>query len=347
MEKEPKVMPQRSDAPAGAGHQRLAQLDGWRGISIACVLASHLLPLGPKAWQLNEAAGLLGMNLFFTLSGFLIVSFLLKKPDVRSFAYRRLFRIVPLAWLYLIVVLTALHAPFDAWRANLLFSANYEDGSLGYITGHMWSLCVEIHFYVLVGVLVKVFGVRGLWVLPPLMLAITCTRIAFEAPVNIRTHLRMDDVLAGACLALVAHSARGLTWRALGRINPFIYAALLCACSLPAFDAGLYVRPYLAGLLVGSTLAQPEAFLSRHLINPVLAYLAKISYAVYVIHPAAAHGWLSEGPKLTMYLFKRPLTFLITFGLAHLSTKYYEEKWIALGRRLAGEGGQAKKLANA
>ena len=39
----------------------LGVLDGWRGISILLVLAAHLLPLGPKAWRLNETAGPMGM----------------------------------------------------------------------------------------------------------------------------------------------------------------------------------------------------------------------------------------------------------------------------------------------
>jgi len=33
-----------------------------------------MLPLGPKAFQLNEAVATTGMGLFFILSGFLIVS---------------------------------------------------------------------------------------------------------------------------------------------------------------------------------------------------------------------------------------------------------------------------------
>jgi peptidoglycan/LPS O-acetylase OafA/YrhL len=78
---------------------RLKALDGWRGISILCVLAAHLLPLGPKSWQLNSAIGPLGMALFFTLSGFLITRFLLMHDNVLDFLTRRFFRIVPLAWL--------------------------------------------------------------------------------------------------------------------------------------------------------------------------------------------------------------------------------------------------------
>lgn len=60
-------------------------LDGWRGISILLVLAAHLLPLGPKIWHLNVAAGVAGMVLFFVLSGFPITSFLLKEKTIPDF----------------------------------------------------------------------------------------------------------------------------------------------------------------------------------------------------------------------------------------------------------------------
>ena len=73
-------------------------LDGWRGISILLVLLAHLMPLGPKAWRLNETAGPLGMALFFTLSGFLITRFLLRNDSIAEFLIHRFFRIVPLAW---------------------------------------------------------------------------------------------------------------------------------------------------------------------------------------------------------------------------------------------------------
>ena len=63
-------------APVQLVSKRIPLLDGWRATSILLVLGSHLLPLGPKVLGLNEAAGAMGMALFFTLSGFLITQFL-------------------------------------------------------------------------------------------------------------------------------------------------------------------------------------------------------------------------------------------------------------------------------
>src|SRR5450631_310914 len=90
-------------------------LDGWRGISILCVLAGHMLPLGPKFLQFNAMIATTGMSLFFILSGFLIVSMLVRKDNVAAFLVRRVCRIVPLAWAFLIVVLSFNGASWEAW----------------------------------------------------------------------------------------------------------------------------------------------------------------------------------------------------------------------------------------
>src|ERR1700728_347417 len=95
-------------------------LDGWRGLSILAVLAAHLLPLGPSVWGLNAAAGVLGMALFFCLSGFLITNFLLRHSSVVDFLIRRLCRILPLAWLALLVGLWLAHAGADMYLPNFL-----------------------------------------------------------------------------------------------------------------------------------------------------------------------------------------------------------------------------------
>ena len=66
----------------------------------------------------------------------------------------------------------------------------------------------------------------------------------------------------------------------------------------------------------------------------VLVYLAGISYALYVIHPMLAHSWLGSGDVIEKYA-KRPLLFAVLFCLAHLSTYYYERRWIDFGKSLA------------
>ncbi len=313
----------------------LAVLDGWRGISILLVLGAHLLPLSPKSWRFNEMAGPMGMAVFFTLSGFLITRFLLKNDSVRDFLIRRVCRIVPLAWLSLAVVLPAVGAPLPDYLPNFLFYANLPPYHLVEITAHFWSLCVEAQFYAGVALLVALLGKRGLMLLVPIGLAVTAFRIASGAEIAIVTWHRVDEILAGAMLALAYGDKLG-AWpaRVLPRCNVYVVLVLFAISCHPASGFANYARPYLAALLVGTTLYRPPQLAGRVLRSRALAYIAEISFALYVFHGILANTWLGEGDKLVKYL-KRPFLIAASFGLAHLSTFYYEHRWIELGKRLS------------
>jgi peptidoglycan/LPS O-acetylase OafA/YrhL len=314
---------------------RLSVLDGWRGLSILLVLAAHLLPLGPKSWQLNFMAGVAGMSLFFSLSGFLIARLLMVRPEPAPFLVRRVLRIVPLAWLVLLLVLPLTWR--QAWPSALgfLFVQNYVTSSANQLTSHYWSLCVEIHFYVAIAAMVAIGGKRALLCLPLLAVLVTLGRVWTGTHTSIATHSRVDEILSGATLALLLSSHRApLTRLATSRfVLPVVLTLWALSCH-PASGSLNYLRPYLAVALVGVSLVGSEPRLVANLTNEWLRYLAEISYAVYVIHGPLRSGWFSTGSDLEVYLFKRPLTVLLTFALAHLSTRYFERHFISLGKRL-------------
>ncbi|RTL52941.1 MAG: acyltransferase [Rhodocyclaceae bacterium] len=315
--------------------ERLPVLDGWRGISILLVLAAHLLPLGPKTWQLNVAAGMVGMACFFVLSGFLVTRMLLHRPDVPGFLLRRLFRILPLAWAYLIVALSLENAPLSAWVAHLLFYANLMPQALQGATAHFWSLGVEMQFYLGVALLVACLQRRGLLLLPLLCLAFTALRIADGIHFSSLSQYRVDEILAGATLALVCeHPAFKLIRAGLARCPTLPALLLLLLSCHPAGGFLNYLRPYCAALLVGTTLLAPTSPLAPLLGLRLLAYFASISYALYVIHPLLASTWLGSGEDWDKYL-KRPLLFVVLLVVAHLLSRHFEGRWTALGKRLA------------
>jgi peptidoglycan/LPS O-acetylase OafA/YrhL len=315
--------------------QRLAVLDGWRGISIALVLAAHLLPLGPKVFQLNVAAGLFGMVLFFNLSGFLITHFLLSRPDVPDFLIRRLFRILPLVWLYMALVFLVYPVSSGTWWAHMLFYANYPPKPLIAATDHLWSICVEMHFYLAIALLVALFKKRGLMVLPLLCIGFTFLRIVYDVHFSVITHFRVDEILAGAVLAMIYNNKLGETMRDfLAHGSTLVLLALLVITCLPDSGPLNYLRPYVAASLIGVTLFKQESRLAPLLSHRVLTYLATISYALYVIHMFLMTTWLGSGDTFEKYA-KRPLLFLVLFVTAHLSTFYYEKRWIALGRKIS------------
>ena len=335
---------------AGAAEVRtdthIAVLDGWRGISILLVLATHLLPLGPKEWKLNYMTGVMGMALFFILSGFLITTFLLREPSVGRFLTRRFFRIVPLAWLYLVIALFIVEADGRAWVSHFLFYANLPPQQLTPLTAHLWSVCLEVQFYIGIALLVAVAGTRGLLLIPLICVTITLMRVFNEVYASSITYYRFDEILSGCLLALAWEGRFGRSlFRPIRGLSQFLLIPLFVLSCVSQGEWTNYFRPYFAALLVGSTLAHPEGTLARSLNSRVLAYVASISYALYVIHPLLAASWLGSGPLLEKYA-KRPLLFAALFLIAHLSTQSFERRWINFGRKLserfrkAGAGSQ-------
>jgi peptidoglycan/LPS O-acetylase OafA/YrhL len=311
-------------------HEQLVALDGLRAISIGLVLVTHLVPLGPKALRLNEMTGPMGMSLFFALSGYLIVR-TLQADNVAEFVIKRLARILPLAWLYVGVVAFLFSVEGPALLASFAFALNYRTDLMIPVTEHLWSLGVETQFYAFVAVL-ALLGRNFLVLVWPCCFAITALRMHNSAMIDIATHLRGDEVLAGACLGCVS-----FTERRSGKLSPLLWvlaAASWTVTSHPSSAWLQYLRPYASMALLGATLwLRPGGLLSALGSTP-LRYVARISYALYIVHPLTAqHGWWNEGSILERYVLKRPAALFLTFATAHLSTAYWEEFWTRAARR--------------
>lgn len=154
-----------------AGSQTYGFLDGIRGIAILIVVACHLLYVNPQASPNLLfvfgifGAGTYGVTIFFALSGFLIsLPFWKGKArgasiEIRRYALRRFWKIAPPLSLSLLI-LTPLYIHFYGDRDIYLKTAL--QWLCGYaffvpVSGHlnpvMWSLIVEVHFYILLPLL--------------------------------------------------------------------------------------------------------------------------------------------------------------------------------------------------
>lgn len=138
-----------------------AKIDSLRFVAALMVLISHWLYYFPVVRALD--LGEMGVDLFFTISGFLITLQLLNfKSKVeenslgrgaifKEFYIRRAFRIFPLY--YLIVIFSAAFNEGEIREAlpyNLAFLSNFyiiEVQHWPSIFSHFWSLSVEEHFY--------------------------------------------------------------------------------------------------------------------------------------------------------------------------------------------------------
>ncbi len=219
-------------------HGHTPILDGFRGLAILLVIIYHTTGYFPDSGVLGNfmssaiLLGWSGVDMFFVLSGFLITSILLKAKNkthyFKNFYMRRVLRIFPLYYLFLLFALTIptfilvgdynhqLHyEPLTPFRTLifLLHFSNYLyalDGFQNYWLLHVWSLAVEEQFYMVWPLLVFYMSRKNLNILCLfLILAAFLFRwqlSAFPIENQIKifqfTHCRMDGLLMGCLVAL-------------------------------------------------------------------------------------------------------------------------------------------------
>ncbi|MDP3739569.1 MAG: acyltransferase [Hyphomonadaceae bacterium] len=141
---------------------RIFPLDGWRGLAISAVLVGHFFPVP------GINLGTLGVELFFVLSGRLMADILfVKKLPLGEFFYRRVTRILPALLVFVAafwIVAEMLGEPFSLSPLWVVAAGTF---TLNYLAvfahhpgwfDHLWSLCVEEHAYMLLGLIAYLFG---------------------------------------------------------------------------------------------------------------------------------------------------------------------------------------------
>lgn len=138
-----------------------AKIDSLRFVAALMVLVSHWLFFLPEVRAFN--LGEMGVDLFFTISEFLITLQLLDFKEkaaennlsngsvFKEFYIRRAFRILPLYYLVVIVSALANQGEIrDAFMWNMTFTSNFYIMKVDHWPSnfsHFWSLSVEEHFY--------------------------------------------------------------------------------------------------------------------------------------------------------------------------------------------------------
>lgn len=207
-----------------------APLDGIRAIAILGVLAFHVAPL-------TVPGGFTGVDVFFTLSGYLITSLILQALAVNKFSFREFYlrrvqRIIPNLVAVVLFVLIAWHIlmlPSSAAQAGrhgvwtLLSAANvFVWKYLGNYWGagaetapltHAWSLAIEEQFYLIYpALLVALYRCGRVWLMAGLaglaaVSAVACGWLTPQSPVTAFYMLppRGWELLVGGLLAALLH----------------------------------------------------------------------------------------------------------------------------------------------
>lgn len=301
---------------------RLETIDGLRGIAIALVVAYHSwLVYGYNAGVLSQA-GFLGVELFFALSGFCMFFPYARArfngerpPSWGTYAYRRAIKIVP-SYVFALTVFAALYAQRDgtnqtalAYVAHLFFLHPFFSQQFQSISGPLWTIGVEVQFYLVFPILCGLFLHRPA-IAAALTIAISCGyRLAFLLAHHdpgffwANQVVAFLDVFAAGILAAYAVAWYRSHADGTGTEQAATFAALAAgAAAVLGFIAfshssamqdtvdffawqmrwRLLIAALLFVLITGCTLALPQ--LRRLVANPACTFLAVISYNLYLWH---------------------------------------------------------------
>lgn len=308
---------------------RMPGLDLLRAIAVVWVMLFHSFLVGGlgEDWAWLSRYGWMGVDLFFVLSGFLIGGQVLaplargERLRFGDFYLRRAFRILPAFWAVLAVYLLwpgFREAPgMEPWWKFATFTVNL---SIDYADkaafSHAWSLCVEEHFYLLFPLLAWLLLRRPAWwkfatacvlvVLGGIALraeiwtyfdALDPDRYWFVEELYYPTWCRLDGLLAGVTLAVlqVFRPQAWERWQRYANMTSFAGIAVMALAfwlfrertGLLGNSIGWPVLSLGLALLVFAGVSQ-RSWIGRWRV-PGAAWLAAISYSLYLVHKAMFH----------------------------------------------------------
>lgn len=326
-------------------------LDGLRAIAVVLVILFH-------AGVPHFFGGFLGVDIFFVLSGYLVTLRLVNefsftgRINFLRFYIRRSLRLYPpfLVLLLLNVLVVSFVSNQNALSASgfVLASVYMTDYaiSLGLtpiltILTHTWSLAVEMKFYFFWPIaLLSILKEPSKNKQASIVLLFYCFSLAWVVycaisgqtweQIYFRFDTRLGGLLLGAMLAILQYNRSDLKW--LRSSLPF-WGVLVTACVLmltetgwPTLYALLTVIPVqiFTFLLIDQIVEDESCKAARFLSQPVLVYLGKISYGIYLYHYTVAYfcfdkcGWVNA------------LIYTVPYSITFASLSYFTlETWAA------------------
>lgn len=334
--------------------RHIPELDGLRAVAIVLVLGAHSGAL---------RGGVIGVDIFFVISGYLITAILVQEfaqtgnLDIRAFYIRRLLRIGP-AFAFMLLSVLAMTALFvlperrPAQYLPILYAAAYAMNwtrafGLGSgIIGHTWSLAVEEQFYLvwplaLLGIL-PFDRRRRIMILLGLVAASALWRgwLTFlpgtEDHVFFGSDTRANQILLGCLLAFLPQHEVA-RWASRSWAVPALALATLAVMGIPH-----WLRPgdsvfigLCAAWLIAAVLDARPTLLATVLKTGFCVAIGRLSYSLYLWHApiGAALGGRAVAPVAVLQI----ISLSLSFAAAIFSYFVIEKPFLRLkdGHRLA------------
>lgn len=296
----------------------------------------------------NVLSSDIAVKSFFVVSGFLIFMSYENSRNASSYFNKRIRRIYP-AYFFIVVTCAVLGAAFSmlSWReycsmavlkylvSNLVFlnfikpdlPGLFAGNRFQAVNGALWTLKIEVMFYLLVPLAVCAFRRVGRW---PVLLAVYITSVIYTMILNKMAgetgsvlYLELQRQLPGQLAFFIAGAAC---------YYYLSYLALYCMWLLPAALAAFVLHDWLPWAVVQpAVLAVLVVYFAC--VFPFLGNFGKhgdFSYGIYIVHfpilqMFVAFGLFKESPWLTL-LVAGLLVIVVAFLIWHFIEKKFLRK---------------------
>ncbi len=337
--------------------------DGLRCVSIVFVLLTHLGIYDQLTANnylsdrfLHLISGYTGVNIFFTLSGFLITRILLStkastgRISFFNFYSRRFLRLLPPLIIFYLTIAVLMYAhQIGMSKVGLLYSIFYIYNFVPhrYYTvelGPTWSLAVEEQFYIFWPLIIHFFKKSGILLLAVLLITACLIGSTWLPQLSVRYHgklILLNDysdvirwfipavapIMVGSVFSLLLFTSQKL-YDYLIRKNGFLFFGFLLLFFSPLYlpagfsDYYFVIQSIGAASLLSWLLFNQRSVMARILEFKPIAYLGKISYGIYIYHGI----FITTGSPGIILIQRYPLNVFLTLLTAILSYEFIEKR---------------------
>ena len=311
-----------------------------------------------------------GVNLFFVLSGFLITGILLNEKEkykgkerfliIKNFFIRRSLRIFPIYYLFILICYLLC---FPTVRAHLIYFVTYTANILIYKLNrpieisHIWTLCVEEQFYIIWPWLIifvnnKYLKNLFIFIIIAGLASRYVTLYVYHRDYPVLVYQMIDSFGVGALYAYIRLNEKSRIKFESGYkilLPIIIYFALMLAPfpGVAIFRAYYHVLDSAIALaLIMFAINNKREWIRKYILeNPVLNYIGKISYGIYLYHYnldplynqfvipyLQKHG---VNPLFTSYYFSYGMKLILLLTVCSLSYKFIELPLLNLKKKFS------------
>ena len=292
-------------------NSRVTYLDGHRGLAILLVIFFHayarwpgIVPYGSKYANISIFKfGWLGVELFFLISGYVILMTLEKCENFKEFIYRRWIRLFPAMLICSILIyITSFYfyerpagkPSIDSLLPGLTFiepswwKIIFRSFEIKPLEGAFWSMYVEVKFYFFAAFIYFWKGKN--WLIATLFLffalSVICNLVNNYSPCAFYRHaVTVVDLLSFNYFGWFASGSSFYLFTRTKELKWFSIAICFAILS-SVFVNNFELQSTLAACIVSAlfTISVGSSQLQRILSNRFLLFFGFISYPLYLIH---------------------------------------------------------------